>query len=191
MVQCAATTQSETQCRRHALTGDKHCRQHGGRLPHEPGNYWPTMQEERVPMGYYCGVVLPELAARVELMPDPTKTQADADFTRWIWVDHEQAFCQLYNTGAVAVRCDCSACSHDVSVNRAPTRSGHCIACECLDCVCKARVLIDKFDETAGPVVAGPHSMCGCSSCYTPPPPQLPGAAWAVALADDEGIADD
>jgi len=136
-------------------------------------------------MSYFCGVILPELAARVGLMPDPTKTQADADFTRWIWVDHEQAFCQLYKTGAVAVRCDCSACSNNVSADRAPMQPRHCVACKCLDCVCEARALTDKFDEEAGAVVAGPHNMCGCSSCYAPPPPHLPGDAWAAALASD------
>lgn len=117
-------------------------------------------------MSHFCRVTLPALAARAELMPDSTKTRADADFTRWIWVDHEQAFCQLHKTGAVAIRCDCSGCSHDVSADRAPTRPGHCTACQCLDCVCEARVLTDRFDEAAGPVVAGPQSVCGCSSCY-------------------------
>lgn len=97
--------------------------------------------------GYFCGSVLPTLAKRYKVLPDRTLTTADADISRWIWVDHEQAFCQIYSSGNIAVKCDCSACSHNEE--RTPTTEGHCTKCACRECACQARVKTDRIDKSA------------------------------------------
>ncbi len=99
---------------------------------------------DQIPMGHFCSVILSDLSKKVLLNPDPTITTADNDLTRWIWVDHEQAYCQLYRNAVVAVKCDCNACAHDE--DKEPATEGHDAECECIDCVCPARKLTLKYD---------------------------------------------
>ena len=117
------------------------------------------------PVSSYCTQVLPALAAQVRLAPDPSQTIAE-NTLRWIWADHEQAFCQLDSVGMVAVRCHCTGCGH--VPGRAPEWIGHCSECVCLECVCPARRITGRYDPDAGVVIPCPESVCGCAQCYAP-----------------------
>ena len=100
---------------------------------------------DQIPMGHFCSVILRDLSKKVLLNPDPTITTANNDLVRWIWVDHEQAYCQLYRNAVVAVKCDCNACAHDE--DKEPATEGHDGECGCIDCVCPARKLTGKYDQ--------------------------------------------
>ena len=108
--------------------------------------FYPPSAE--IPMGHFSSVILRRLADQVLLNPDPTIVTADNDLVRWIWVDHEQAFCQLYRNAVVAVKCDCNACSHDE--NKAPKLPGHDAECDCEACICPARKLTQRYGEGFG-----------------------------------------
>jgi hypothetical protein len=98
-------------------------------------------------MSAFCAKTLPALVGQVKVAPDPSQTIAE-NTMRWIWVDHEQSFCQLYPTGNVAVRCDCTGCAHNE--DHVPERPGHKGDCDCLECVCPGRRLTGRYTVGVG-----------------------------------------